>query len=615
MAVVYNQNQKQDKDQEQTQGQQMTGGVNSPQGAPIGQAPAPQRQGSGRFSNIQKYLGANQNAGQQLAGTVGSRFTKQNTPLIQKQQDQTTQLNQGIQQGRQGVQQGQGFVQTLQNVGQDIKAQTGADKYQPNQQVASIGQFTQSPDFNRFQQIQRGQGVDEGLLNIRQQAAQSANQDFINQNQQNMNMLGSEQGRSDILRKNFSANPMYTQGQNRLDSLFLTRGGLNPLRQQLGGELQTGRNVNQNLQGTLTDINTLRSQEQGLMGNIDTTSKANEQSYLDMLSSYVPKINELRGQEYTGLSDRYGNMATKNLQAGNMIDKSAPMDKDGNPILQKATPGSPGARLSADDLKKLNLTQNMATFDVFDKTKLDDVAMRGRDAAGYQDVAAQGNVDQYNALAKIAGIDPSAQRLTQASTLEDAVQARQGSSALEARLGAARDTFYNETAKTKQGRANTANTLNQHIQSDNNKQWSTMYGNRANEGGGVTLDDVLSGKDIESAARSYGSDVQSRQANNMYKEALKQLQGSGALNVLTTGGDVVSGNDRVRANIDRTQQTNEQLRDSRGLISKYGSTIDEDMKAFLDQYGVKADAVGREKGGEKVIQQRRPSAMTGKLAR
>jgi hypothetical protein len=583
MAVVYNQNE-QDKDQENKS--MVSGGGSAPQSSATPQQNAPnqpQRQGSGRFTNIQKYLSSNQNAGQQLAGSIGSRFSKQNEPLKQKQEDQMTQLNQGIQQGRQAIQQGQGFNQNLRQIGQDIQSRFGGENYQPNQNIASINSFTQSPDFNRFQQIQAGQGVDENLLNLRQQTAQSANKAIIDQNQQNVNMLGSEQGRSDLLRKNFTANPMYTQGQNRLDTLFLTRGGLNPLRQQLNTELQSRRAVDQTLQGTLADVNTLRSQEQGIVQDIDSASKANEQAYLDMLSSYVPKINELRDKEFTDLGSRYGAMKTNNLKAGGLLDPSGPLDKDGNPILQKATTDGGVQRLTAADLKKLGLQRNMQTFNVFDETSLDDVALRGRQAQGFQDVASEGNVAQYGALARIAGLDPSAKRLTQASTLEDTVQARQGESNLQNRLEAASRNFDAFAA----GRD-----YKEHFQ-PSGKTWAETQGN---------LQDVLAGKNLLSANRRFSGQVP-LQAQSVYNRVLQDLKDQGFNRVLTTEGDIEDILSNVTPTSQRVFTRNAQdfnnntgltnldaqvlRRNQANRLSASNTDLDEVVKQRLENLGIK----------------------------
>lgn len=552
------------------------------------QLPNQRRQGSGQFTNIQSYLNANKGAGQRLAQGVASQVQKTLDPAKQQAQQYNEQVRQGIQSAQNTLQQGQGQLGQLRQIGSNIQGNTGQQFYGQDKDLG-IDAFRNDPNFNQFQRIQQGQGVNEDQLNLQQQAfANQANQ-YNRLAEEKAALAGDEAGRFDLLKRSFggNVNPKYTSGQQRLDQLFLARQGLGGLRQDLQQNINQSKGLQAQTQETGKGTRLAQEQERSLIGDIDTTTKENEANYLKMLESYVPEINKRREQEFSDLEKRYAGMSNKNLQAGGLLNKQV-VGKDGKPALQKATPTQEIQRLSADDLKKLGLTKNSQLFDVFDKTKLQDVAEKGRMAQGFADVANERNVDAYNKLAEIARIDQGNRKITQAANLGDAVLARQGEANLQARLNSAANKFYNEIAKKQQGRANqTANTLNQHIQSDNQKQWSTLFDDPRNEAGGVTLANILSGKDMMGAHRGYGSDVIDKQAQRTYNEALKQLRNSGALNVLTTGGDIASGADKVRANINKKQYGLGELRDSSGSLARFNSTIDEDTNRFLQQYGIK----------------------------
>jgi len=397
-----------------------TGGPTSvaSQTAPQGQQPQPK--GSGRFTNLQQYLQANQGAGQELGGRIGQKIQKDVSEQSQKAQDYYSQVREGVEKGQQVAQAGSGYQQQLQNIGQNIQGATGADKYTNQPQSLGIEEFVQQPGFNQFQDIQAGRAINENLLGQRQQQLGQAAQSYLGTAQDYLGNLGSESGRFNLLKQTFGGNinPQYTAGQQRLDQMLLTEQGLMPLQQQVRQDVRSASDLQRQAQLAGTDVQNLVAQEQQLIGDIGKTSMANEQSYLDMLQSYIPSVNEQRGAEWQQLQDA--------LAA----------------YRQPLAVGETRQGLTPEQLQRLGVTKEMGAYNVLrDLQGAEDVASRGMEATQYQDVAQQRDLDRYNMLAQIAGLSDQQKRLTGVSQIGDAYMAKEGDAALTNRLTAADDEF------------------------------------------------------------------------------------------------------------------------------------------------------------------------------
>lgn len=554
-------------------------------------APAPKRQGSGQFTNIQSYLNANKGAGQKLAQGVGNQVQKTLDPVKTQAQQYNDQVRQGIQSAQNTLQQGQGQLGQLKQIGSNIQANTG-DQFYGQDKDLGINSFTQSPSFSDFQRIQQGQGVNEDQLNLQQQAfANQANQ-YNQLSQEQANLAGNESGRFDLLKKSFggNVNPKYTSGQQRLDQLFLARQGLGGLRQDLKQNINQAKNLQAQTQETGQGTRLAQEQERSLLGDIDTQAKTNEDNYLKMLESYAPELQKRRDKEFEDLSNRYASMKTPSLQAGGLLDRSQPMDKNGNPIgLQKAQAMSPVSGLTADDLKLLGVNKANSMFDVFNKTKLDQVARTGakvgQNAKAYQDVANQKNVEDYSSLAKILGMDEGAKRLVAPSTLEKSIIAQEGAANLQNRLDSAKDEFYR-------------------------KMGQDVYGNSLNLGGsgwanqhGISGADILAGKNIMGSDRgisSAGTSFSELMSKDTYNKFLNNLKNTGFGNVLSTEGNVSNALSGIKPTLTEKNMNLGELRDSGGTIRNYGTNMDEQIKKNLESLGVDTSKISNLKGKDKI---------------
>jgi len=405
----------------QTGGGPVTGGMTASQSQ--GASPR-QRKGSGRFTNLQKYIQANQTGGQRIAGTIGQNISQDINAERMQSEENLGRIREGIQQAQNVAQQGSQFLGDLRGIGRNIQAGTGADQFNNRPQDFGIQQFTQDPNFGQFQNIQAGRGINENLLQNKQMDLTNSGQRFLGESQDALQRLGTEGGRFGLLKQTFggAAQPQYTTGQQRLDQLFLARQGLQPLQEQVRGDVRDAREILRQAAQTGTQVGNLKTQEQQLMSDIAQQSASNEQGYLDMLGSYIPEINRQRQEEF------------QDLETALASYRPAPSGQL-----------SPG--LSLDQLRRLGVTGEMGAFDVLENLKgAADVATRGRDAQTFRDVATQGDVDRFAGLAQIAGSDTS--RLSQASDLGEAYTARDGDANLKNRLQAAQDAFDKRAAET-----------------------------------------------------------------------------------------------------------------------------------------------------------------------
>lgn len=242
MANILNPEDENDQSQEgQNANVSQIGGLsggNSTPSTPVNNAPQPK--GSGRFTNIQKYLGANQGAGEDLAGGIRNKSDEYNDK-IREGINSAAQVQQGVQDEQNRINQAGTFANQIQNDSVSAAANNLDDITK-----LRLGQS----DANKLY----GQGL-QTASNIQQ------NLDPLNQMGQN---LGSEGGRFKVLQDVFGGayKPQYNMGQRRLDQTLLqSQGGnqLNDLQRNIGQSVTQGQESLSGLNSTLgKGINDLR---------------------------------------------------------------------------------------------------------------------------------------------------------------------------------------------------------------------------------------------------------------------------------------------------------------------------------------------------------------------
>lgn len=234
-------------------------------------APQQGASGSGRFTNIQKYLGANQGSGEQL----GSRITG----TIDKKLDKTTK------------------EADTSSIGKAVNAEKIrlAEGTQFNDQIkqdpTQIANDTAAKD--RFGNLLNNQNVASGLKTQAQTASDQANSQF-NQLSQQIQNLGTEQGRFNLL-QNTIRSPQYSTGQQRLDQLFLQAGNPNQLVQS---QRDMSRNLNATrdqfgnaIQGLNTQISDADKQAAEVSAMLGGTLGTETQSLIDAQNKQARDLN------------------------------------------------------------------------------------------------------------------------------------------------------------------------------------------------------------------------------------------------------------------------------------------------------------------------------------
>ena len=373
-----------------------------------------QQQGSGSFTNLKQYLNANKTGGQQLTSGIGSNIQKQIDPEKKQSEDYNAKVAQGIQQAQGALQTGGNYLNTLKGIDTNVKNNTDTAPNQDGTVTASnygnnkdlgVQALANDPNFNQYQQIQAGNGINENQLNLNQQNYSNAANQYANTANTALQNLGTEGGRFQLLQQAFGGvgNPNYNTGQQRLDQLFLKQADTSGLKNQVAAEAQNANQLVKNALQTGKDTSNVTGAESQLVSDLNNQANTTTQDYVNMLNSYIPGVNNQRQAAWDSL----------------------------NTALQNGT----GSALTADQIKNLGITAPTRAYDVFNTiNQAGDVATQGAKATSAQDVATQANANDYNVLAKILGLSDSSKAINGASTLGNAYDARTDSGSLTNRI-------------------------------------------------------------------------------------------------------------------------------------------------------------------------------------
>jgi hypothetical protein len=375
MAVEQEQNQAQtQQNQPGDQELQLGTGASAPSASttqtnqPINNARRREPQGSGRFSNLQKYIGANQQyneAGGGMAGKIQEQSSSRLDSIRQGIQNQKTQAQNQYNQ----------LQQNLGQQGQQLQQQAFQDPNAILQNQQQLSEFQKLRTGGYGQDIQGlAQGVNQFQPGIQglQQAAQQA---------------GTEQGRFQLLRNRF-AQPGYSTGQQRLDQLLLqaTPGAARSLKTGLQGFAQEAGTLQSGLE---SDIQSRQSELQGLAGQ--------RQSEIQNLLQYGTT---------EGLESELGQRGLTDIEQGlnqqlESLRQTAP--EQYQQLLSRVQSGS----VLESDLPTLGLQagQNLYNLDLAQYLSPEDV-MQGRLAqATAQQVASPDEIRRYQALQQLGQMD------------------------------------------------------------------------------------------------------------------------------------------------------------------------------------------------------------------
>jgi len=438
------------------------GNVTSTSNAPAKAKP----QGSGRFTNIQKYIEANKNAGSDMAGKVGSQVQSGINKENKEAGDYYKNLGSAISGANKVAKEGAAYNKTLQEIGQNIegagykegdsldrnntytnddpstlqnKIEIGngirtytpgdPDKIVPRKEIGDsiregnlgIEDFMNDPNYSKYAAFQAGRGINEQALSAQQGRASQEAGEYVDAAKAAQDALGSEQGRFDLLRKRFGGEGRsgYSTGQQRLDqALMSSGGGLSDLRGSVSDSVRASQALNKNIMGQGAAVKDIARLESDIIGNINKQNLTNEDLYKQMMGTYVDPTNAARHAEQAALEGGF------NVDTGKTIS----LDQQGLTKEQYDMLGVSGPTKDYGTLEGLK--------DVWE------VANRGRDAEGYGDIANLSDVNKYAMLSKLSG---SGNTISE-SNLEDATFGKEGDASLMGRIGSAEGAF-NEKAR------------------------------------------------------------------------------------------------------------------------------------------------------------------------
>lgn len=377
MATIQEQDDTNQEEQEQTDlsSQQLsTGSDSSGSGGQGGggaatssaQYKAPERKGSGRFMNLQKYLNANTGAGERLAGGIQSMAGRE-AGKVQKSADQASDIGQNIQAERDRLSKVSGYNQQVQQGQAQDLAQNNLEDYT---------------------QLRTGQN---DLQNIQQQGQQYQNvaESGIGNLQNLADQSKTETGRFNLLRSAYGGGRPgsdYGLGQRRLDQLFLQAEGggqLNQLQNQLGSQVESAQGQYDQFQDTYG---------QGVQDIQDQTLSA-QQSVSDTLGGFDDQGAGAFGDIYSQLAQQQQNYQQS------MTDTVGRAQEQ----LKQRT-------LSQDIADQLGITNDTQVGDL-DLSAWADRIQAGDSDVTMADVINQQQQTQLGGLQQLAGIDSSSQYL------------------------------------------------------------------------------------------------------------------------------------------------------------------------------------------------------------
>lgn len=364
---------------------------------------------SGQFSTLQKYLGANKNAGQRIGGLIGGNLTNESTQQKDTTQRELGESGQANQNFSNLTGQTQGFTQQLSQPAQGVNSVNGkaydANSYQTNLsgQQAAQNIAKDVNQLNTFTGIRSGDTAAKQKAESDKQAQESlqAAQRAYDTNKQRQSQLVNNQGRDQLISQALNTQNQRA-GLRNLDNAFLTQdktGTLNNLSNNLRqnvGALQQNVGQGQQQSNAVTGLNAAQQTAQtSLVDRLGSMQK----EYDDVLQSRIGSINQSKDLRTKQLEDEFAK-----LQGGKEInEKFAEMLQ-----LQNVTGSKAIDPNIVDNNMGMNTNpyQNVRLFNTLKDQNLNnflDTNLLREKAMTSGDVANQADIEALNNLASLSG--------------------------------------------------------------------------------------------------------------------------------------------------------------------------------------------------------------------
>lgn len=384
--------------------------------------PAAPKGSSGRFTNLKKYLEANQQGSQNIADRMGSSVDKSFNEYQNQFTGKVGDVNKtiGDTQSRFDTE-GSQFKNAFGTINNELNTFQSMDNrgdFDKGQQ--SLFDFNKNYG-NKFTELRTGLGLNEDQLKQSEGMIKAMNDQRLAQAQRESQGIQTEQGRYGILKQAQPKFGNYGSGQARLDQLLLqgNPGAMGNLQSTFNQNLSRLKNDNAATLGQLgTSVQDIIGRESALMGELQGASDLARNTFVNKLNqqSNFDRVQQVRDEVY---NDYLTQLKTGNISGdlANMLglsglDKSWTASAPQLPDTFKGgefTTGLKGLPQPEDNKSYLNENQ-FRLYDILgaDKSGAQNYLQRGRRVQGMQDIMSQNDYDAYSALRQLSGAtDPA----------------------------------------------------------------------------------------------------------------------------------------------------------------------------------------------------------------
>ena len=350
---------------------------------------------SGQFSTLQKYLGANKNAGQRIAGMVGGNLNNETNQLKGTTQRELGESNQANQNFGNLTNQTQGFTQRLYQPAVSLNTVNGK-AYDVNSYGSNMaGQDAVKDIASDQNQLQTFTGIRTGDAAAKQKAesdkqaseAMQAAGRAYDANKQRQSQLTSNPGRDQLISQSLNTKNQRA-GLRNLDNAFLTQdksGALNNLSNNLRsdvGALQ--QNINQGDQQTNAVAGLNQNQLTAQTGLNDRLTGM-ETEYDSLLNSRMGEVNNAKDARMQELQTEYGRLQRGEAVRQGFADMLG-LDKVSSSAALNPDTVTTQAQTPYKDVRLFNTLKDQSLKDVLNTQLLEQKAMSGADVANSKDV-------------------------------------------------------------------------------------------------------------------------------------------------------------------------------------------------------------------------------------
>lgn len=434
MAIsLLEQNQNEDENNRQINGLPTLGGDRSSNFStgmnPQGAAP---KGSSGRFTNLKKYIDANQQGANTTAERMGRSVDNDFNNYQNQFSGKLGEVNKGISDATSLFDTGDTYKQNLNSINNDLNTFQSMDNRDTfNKGGQNLFDFNRD-NGDKFNQLRQGLGLNQEQLQQSQGLNQAMNDQYLNQAQQNAQGIQTEQGRYNILRQAQPKFGGYSSGQERLDQLLFqaTPSAVNSLQNTFNTNLDKIKSNQDLLSGSNSSLQAAIAREAALQGDLQNTANTVQDTFVNKLNqkSNFDQINQAR----QALFNDYQSQLQGNDVFGTTGNKQYNISKDLADMLGLSDLGGYGVKGSytytpqevptgagtanPDVISKIgqlnpspvtvDISPNANQFTMFNTGKdFGSYIKQGKNAETFQDLLTQPDYGVYQALANLSGRD------------------------------------------------------------------------------------------------------------------------------------------------------------------------------------------------------------------